>query len=71
MPEGTYLMGNAKYAEAIWKELGLTDAKPAVTPINTKLLESDLEDMLEPLEATSFRGCVGMARFLVVFATET
>ena len=53
--DGMYLVGNRKYADEIVKSLGLEGAKPAATPITTKLLPEDLEEMCSSEEVALYR----------------
>ena len=45
-------------------------AKPAPTPITTKLLPEELEEMCSSEEVAQYRHCVGIARFMVNYVTE-
>ena len=68
--EGMYLTGNAKYADAIIESLGLAKAKSVPTPIATKLLPEDFDDLCTDEEAAQYRHCVGVARFMIHYVTE-
>ena len=65
-----YLTGNVRDADEIIKALGLGGAKAAPTPIVTKLLPEDAEDMCDEEEIKLYRHCVGIARFMVNYVTE-
>jgi hypothetical protein len=65
LQDGMYISGNVKYTVAILESLKMETCKSAVSPIVTQLLNEDKEDMCESEEATLFRHCVGVARFLV------
>ena len=70
---GMYLTGNAKFADEIIRAFwGLGGAKQAPTPIVTKLLPEDAEELLVlgDEEIKLYRHCVGIARYILNYVTE-
>ncbi|CAK0871316.1 unnamed protein product, partial [Prorocentrum cordatum] len=68
--DGMFLTGNRKYADKIVELLNLGRAKSSPTPIVTKLLEDDLKEPLDADDATLYRQCVGIARYMINYITE-
>ena len=63
-PDGRFIYPNPKYAKDIIASLGMQDAKPAPTPIACTRLVTDAEFPCSNSEATLYRHCVSVARFL-------
>ena len=64
--EGTWILGNQKYALKIISIMEMENANPSDVPISETRSEEENDDKeghLDESRATIFRQCVGMARF--------